>query len=413
MTTFYINPASPTNGVGSEADLFNTWSSVTWSSGDTYLQKSGTTAVLSAELTITASNVTISSYGGSARAIIDGNNTIANVITGTALDNVFISKIASIGGTVRGFYFTGAGYVSITNCSSSRVITLTDGTKHCELCDIEVPGNEWGIAFAGSSCVIINNRIRGSGYSNNYGIIVLNTSVGSVIAGNEIDFSLGPTPIDVVGILVLTTTTLTIRGNRIKGRDGVIGITNESSSLTVISNIITDCETGYDAETTLSTPVSNVHNNTFISCGTSIDFGEGALGSGTVNIYNNISLNPSARHITQGGSNVIVSRNNRFYPDFAGAYQVGSTTYNTSASFIVAMSGTDTQSLTIDPLLDGQFRPTATSPCIGTGFYRSGVVDYYGRQFKPAYFDIGAIRATLGVMPSGLYPSALAPSRLQ
>lgn len=68
MTT-YIDPDAPSDGVGTEEDPWNTWTSKTVNSG-TYAQKAGTTAVLSSAIQVTGANVTITSYGEGAKPII-------------------------------------------------------------------------------------------------------------------------------------------------------------------------------------------------------------------------------------------------------------------------------------------------------------------------------------------------------
>lgn len=44
MATYYINPEASSTGTGTISDPFRSWASVTWSSGNTYLQKAGTVA---------------------------------------------------------------------------------------------------------------------------------------------------------------------------------------------------------------------------------------------------------------------------------------------------------------------------------------------------------------------------------
>jgi len=73
VATIYIDPSSPNNGTGTEESPFNDWASVTWTAGNSYLQKAGT--IYRSQLTVGASG-TISSpiyigiYGGNQKAVV-------------------------------------------------------------------------------------------------------------------------------------------------------------------------------------------------------------------------------------------------------------------------------------------------------------------------------------------------------
>jgi hypothetical protein len=75
MATYYVDPSGP-NGSGTESSPFNTFASLSLSTGDTVLLKSGTT-IREQFPAITVSNLTIASYGAGAKPIISG----ANVVT--------------------------------------------------------------------------------------------------------------------------------------------------------------------------------------------------------------------------------------------------------------------------------------------------------------------------------------------
>ncbi len=83
--TIYIDPdASHSDEDGSITKPFNSWADVTWTSGNTYLQKRGTTwDYNSGELVVGASNVTLGAYGSGAKPkmTIDGG-TYGLVISG-------------------------------------------------------------------------------------------------------------------------------------------------------------------------------------------------------------------------------------------------------------------------------------------------------------------------------------------
>jgi len=68
VTTQYIDPTVAGAGTGTIGDPFQDWASVTWTSGNTYLQKRGTT--YRKQITIGADNVTIGAYGTGDNPII-------------------------------------------------------------------------------------------------------------------------------------------------------------------------------------------------------------------------------------------------------------------------------------------------------------------------------------------------------
>ncbi len=64
MATFYIDPSAGVNGNGALATPFNTWASVTWAAGNTYLQKEGTTFNGSITITVGGSSEATRVYVG-------------------------------------------------------------------------------------------------------------------------------------------------------------------------------------------------------------------------------------------------------------------------------------------------------------------------------------------------------------
>src|ERR1700675_4339656 len=72
--TFYIDPSAASNGIGTQARPFNSWSSVSFQRGNTYLQKAGTTYpgfLLLMSVQGTASlPIVIDSYGTGAAPIV-------------------------------------------------------------------------------------------------------------------------------------------------------------------------------------------------------------------------------------------------------------------------------------------------------------------------------------------------------
>jgi hypothetical protein len=89
----YINPENTSDPAqdGSIEHPFDSWSDVAWNDGYTYLQKSGTTAIVSG-IVIGAGNVTLDSYGdGNAPVIKSATNNY--LISGFEKSNVFIQNL--------------------------------------------------------------------------------------------------------------------------------------------------------------------------------------------------------------------------------------------------------------------------------------------------------------------------------
>lgn len=107
MAIIYIDPSSSTNGVGTLNDPRNTWVGVTWTAGNSYLQKCGTYFVtasggagrIAPTISGTTLNpITIGKYGTGPNPVI-----INNADTGINVDqrsNIIVQDLVIIGGTV-------------------------------------------------------------------------------------------------------------------------------------------------------------------------------------------------------------------------------------------------------------------------------------------------------------------------
>ena len=128
--TYYIDPtcATPGNGAsgvcaGGATDPFDQWSDVSWAAGNTYLQKSGTTASEAVSITTGGSvgnRVTIGIYGGVNNAIIDNGGLSANGLTLGSVNYVDISNISVNNFTGKNILFNNSTHDNtLTNCSST------------------------------------------------------------------------------------------------------------------------------------------------------------------------------------------------------------------------------------------------------------------------------------------------------
>lgn len=102
MATFYVNPVSPINGDGSESSPYNAIPANTFTSGNTWKIKSGTTLNLGSTQHTIESNVSISSYGdGNTLPIITGNASNMLMIfsnDNVNIENVILQRLGSVGG---------------------------------------------------------------------------------------------------------------------------------------------------------------------------------------------------------------------------------------------------------------------------------------------------------------------------
>lgn len=110
MATRYIDPSATVNGDGTLLNPFNSWSAVTWVSGDTYLQKAGTVAheQVSVGISGTASaHVNISRYGSGPNPIV-GMGALHGIYL-AARQYITIDSIDAEGCTGQGFYIRTSG----------------------------------------------------------------------------------------------------------------------------------------------------------------------------------------------------------------------------------------------------------------------------------------------------------------
>ena len=81
-TTYYIDPSASTNGNGTQLSPFKYWSSVTWTAGNTYLQKCGTTANEQVNIGVSGTSgslITLGSYGTGSLPVISGFTSVQNL----------------------------------------------------------------------------------------------------------------------------------------------------------------------------------------------------------------------------------------------------------------------------------------------------------------------------------------------
>jgi hypothetical protein len=113
-TSIYIDPNNTGDSKqdGSITHPFDSWNKVSWKDGNTYMQKSGTTATV-AGIVVGASNVTIDSYGEGSAPVIT-SETSNYLISGFEKSNVFIQNLhLKADKAVSCVYFLGSTCVNI------------------------------------------------------------------------------------------------------------------------------------------------------------------------------------------------------------------------------------------------------------------------------------------------------------
>lgn len=124
MATYYVDPSVAGPGTGTEVDPFSSWSSVSWSAGNSYLQKRGTT--FSGRVTVGASGtqaspIYVGAYGTGAKPkIVGGSSDTAAIrvaqrswVTFEDLD-VSCPTTSSSGNGLEGFFTSSTEGIGIT-----------------------------------------------------------------------------------------------------------------------------------------------------------------------------------------------------------------------------------------------------------------------------------------------------------
>jgi hypothetical protein len=331
--TIYIDPTCGSSGDGTTTTCgvngpFKTWAEVTWTVGNTYAQKGGTTAYeyITVGATGTAGNViTLTSYG-TGRATIDGSVTISSGAW-TGPDGNGVYKIPST--------FSGTGiyeddvplvYASSAACGNGNTFwgggynwyKPTSGTpaNHTVQYMREAPNTPArGIALGSNNYITINNlalrrwfigigsteAVTPSGTHNDH-IVVTNCTVDDCIIG-----------IGIAGYNA-TSSNITITNNTVSYcSDGIElsdatadtnGGTTHFTASEIANNTITYCgqakntsglwpsytTTGPDMEGigTQTLDTSNIHNNTITgNCRAVVIYAGDYHSSHDVNLYNN------------------------------------------------------------------------------------------------------------------------------
>jgi parallel beta-helix repeat protein len=202
-TTVYVNPAAKASGTGSITNPLNTWSGVTFTPGNTYLQMAGTTAKGSLMVTgsgTSASPIKIGAYGSGAAPAIAGS-----------------------------VIFDGASYVSLSGFSvtspQQAAVVIQHGSNNIQVSSDTISDSAIGVWIgnaAGGSNLISANTLTGNSL---FGLAVdgVSNAAGqqTVISGNTVTMN-GSHGIELEGnnFLVQDNTVL-YNGQTVSGSSGI------------------------------------------------------------------------------------------------------------------------------------------------------------------------------------------------
>lgn len=429
QNTVYIDPSyTGTTQNGSIQNPYNSWNSISWTNGYTYLQKAGTTFNTSSTLIITSkNNITLGSYGSGAKPIIISSAaSTAKVIDITSCYNMTVSnlEVASTTGQVTAAVIidgTGSSNNLIDNCIlrdtqwGIRILTTSSGNKilNCEVYNTQddgiyikdTPDIEIGYCYVhdvnlkyfinpDQSYSAGDNIQIASTYNHNFNIhhnTLDHSSTGNkfcfIAWGNnytgvlEHNIMIGNSA-QVTSCIYLspTTGTVSVRYNSIK--NGNYGIYAYVSNFKVYYNNFVQNKTAICV-------MNNYHmlaeNNVFYN---NVITSISALSGSNVTSKNNIfHLTGSGKAYSTNGN--LVSNNNTF-----NAQSTGFINGYGSLSAWQSASGQDNNSMVANPQFVNpsahDFTLQPNSPCINAGVNCGYSQDYFGNQVPVANTsDIG------------------------
>lgn len=411
--TIYIDPTNTSNNQdGSQTNPYNSWTKVTFTNGNTYLQKGGTTFTTSGIAINSKSNIIIGSYGsGRAKIVASGNgNHILNV---SSSSNITVKdlEITTAGKWVSGIYINGTNSASnlidnclihnvewgiriITNSSGNKIMNSTihnigdDGIYVKDAASIEVgyshiydvnkkflinPDQSYsagdGIQIASTnshSFYIHNNIIDHSSMGNKFCFIAWGNNYTGILENNVLIGNANKTVSAIY--LSPTTKTVTVRYNEVKNSN--YGIYSYANLLDAYYNIFSQNRSAINV---LNGYTLNARNNVFYN---NTNTAVSSTPSTSVTLRNNIF------HVTSGGKAIntngtISSNNNVFNQEQSGLING----HATLSSWRNA-SGNDANSVVGNPSFvsptSGDFHVQSNSIAVNKGAGVGLNRDYFG-----------------------------------
>lgn len=437
MATYYIDPEAASTGTGTLTDPFQSWASVTWAAGNTYLQKAGTTFVGTITPNQSGSSgnrIVIGTYepisglqlsNTANKAKIDGNGgvygiNIGNSIAYVTIDNVevfncaqrgiakttltslpdtdasctikncIVRKVFSSGVVANGISVYGANN-EITNTviydigvdgvfATADNLTIDGCTIY--LCDTDASIST-GDCIQLSNCdnFIVRNCSLDHSNSLEKQCFIAQSGTGGTLENNTVIGyayeSGGTSPIKTVYV---GNSSVTITGNYIEG--GQYGIWCDGSSSIIVGNVVKCANSGVVSALAIRANGITCNNNTVIGGGVGYGIDHNSTYTSVV-IKNNIV----AKHLRgiKTASSGATENNNIFHGCVQNHVDLSNNTK--------AIGSADRD---FDPDLDGRYRPRQQRAWNG-GDAGSGN-DFYGFAFPSSSPSIGAIQC-LGVYP--------------
>lgn len=412
--TIYIDPSyTGSTQNGSMSNPYNSWSKFSINSGNTYLQKAGTTYTCSSTINISGkSSVTLGAYGtgNKPKIVTTGSGTHIINISGSSGVTVKDLEITSTGTWVTGVIIqgSGAGNNQVKNCLirhtewGVRVVTTSGGNKilnstihdikddgiyvkdassieigFCTIYDVnkkylENTNQSYsagdGIQMASTNNLVFNihdNIIDHSSMGNKFCIIAWGNNYSGTIERNTI---IGAGNMNTSGIyLSPTTKTVIVRYNMIK--NGEYGIYSYAKT-DAYYNVFMSNKTGVH---TMQSYSLTSRNNVFYNNTT---YGVSSATSTSLNLKNNIFyISGSAKAIKYSGS--ITSNNNVFNTQQSGFIN----SYSSMTAWRNATNN-DRNSVVGNPNFvnpsNQDFHLQSSSIAINKGINVSLVKDYFG-----------------------------------
>lgn len=427
MTTYYIDPDASVDGTGTIYNPFNTWSSVLWKAGNTYLQKAGTTANETVTIGSSGSKsrrIIIGEYGGNTKPIINGttraisgfdksywtavNLELKSAATQhaiypaksdatTTLDVLIDSCLISQAGAA-GIWYQGVGLTildtTIHNCTQDGVIGNGDNFtfNRGSIYDVDNGASVGDCIQLLTNCndvEIKDSSFDGTGILTKQCIIIQGAGTKGSIEGCTFT-GLAGTAGAVVH--VDTVTNFIINSNYIKGGSRSITCTSDGSR--IFSNILlnpTDvCVHAIDGSI-------EIYNNIFSGYGSKAIYSAGGTSCNIIE-YNNIYTSSATRHFIVASPTVWTSDYNCYVESSGTEFSYNGLAYN-FADYKTA-SGQDANSITgsagfID-YAGEDFNLSSNSQCVGAGTNIIKEFDRlrdYNKNRHHYKQDMGAIRS--------------------
>ena len=415
--TIYIDPTftgSPKNGT--ITNPYSLWSQVTITSGNTYLQKRGTTASITGNIWIfQKSNVTIGAYGNGNRPKVISSGTDVKVIDFGNSSNCILRdfEVTSTGNATTGVYFA-------SGCADNLI-------DNCEIHNVE-----WGIRIttAEGGNRILNSEIHYTGDDGVYIKDVTNIEIGYChIYDVNRKWFINPDQSYSPGdcIQISSTNNLyynihhnildhTSSGNKFCFISYGVNYTGLIEHNTMIGNAanVTSCiyfhattgtvtvryNTFQDGNYAIYSYVDNLqfHYNRVLNN----KYGVRVLNNHNITALNNVFYGNETYCINSLSGTAVTSRNNAFFliGNTAQAYSTGGTLVSNNNNFNLEQSnfingfstlaswrtssGNDVNSFVsnpmfVNPAID-DFCLQPNSPCINTGTNVNLPFDYFGTQ---------------------------------